>query len=135
MILLAITIFVCIITMISTFFIIVLEQTKNIGILKTMGLNHKKVVKLFLIIASKLILRGLCWGNIIALIISILQSVLHIIPLNPETYYVSYIPIAINPVTLLWVNLLVFSACLLTLLIPAYYISRRISPIEAIRFK
>jgi lipoprotein-releasing system permease protein len=134
LVLLIITIFVCIITMISTFFIIILEQTKNIGILKTMGLNHKNVVKLFLIIASRLILRGLLWGNIIGLGISILQITFHLIPLDPATYYVSYIPMAINPLTLLWVNLLVFSACLITLLIPAYYISKRISPIDAIRF-
>jgi len=134
LVLLIITIIVCIITMISTFFIIVLEQTKNIGILKTMGLNHKQVVKLFLVIASKLILRGLLWGNIIGLGISILQMTFHLIPLDPATYYVSYIPIVINPLTLLWVNLLVFAACLLALLIPAYYISKRISPVEAIRF-
>ena len=133
-VLLIITIFVCIITMISTFFIIILEQTKNIGILKTMGLNHKQVVKLFLIIASQLILRGLLWGNIIGLGISILQITFHLIPLDPATYYVSYIPMVIHPLTLLWVNLLVFAACLLTLLLPAYYISKRISPVDAIRF-
>ncbi|MCL1851036.1 MAG: FtsX-like permease family protein [Bacteroidetes bacterium] len=133
-VLLIITIIVCIITMISTFFIIVLEQTKNIGILKTMGLNHKRIVKLFLIIASQLILRGLCWGNILGIGTGILQTTLHLIPLDSSTYYVSYIPIAIHPLTLLWVNLLVFCACILTLLLPAYYISKRISPIDAIRF-
>jgi len=133
-VLLIITIFVCIITMISTFFIIVLEQTKNIGILKTMGLNHKQIVKLFLIIASRLILRGLVLGNIIGLVISILQIKLHLIPLDPAIYYVSYIPIVISTITLIWVNLLVFTTCLLTLLIPAYYISKRISPVDAIRF-
>ncbi|MDR2971594.1 MAG: ABC transporter permease [Bacteroidales bacterium] len=134
LVLLIITIIVCVITMISTFFIIVLEQTKNIGILKTMGLSHKKIVKLFIIIASRLIFRGLCWGNIIGLSIGILQKIWHIIPLDPETYYVSYIPIVIQPLTLLWVNLLVFFACLFTLLLPAYYVSKRISPVEAIRF-
>jgi lipoprotein-releasing system permease protein len=133
-VLLVITIFVCIVTMVSTFFIIVLEQTKNIGILKTMGLNQKRIVRLFLIIASTLILRGLLWGNVIGLAISILQNTLHLIPLNPETYYVSYIPIAIQPVSLLWVNFLVFFACLLALLLPAHLISKRISPVDAIRF-
>jgi len=132
-VLLVITILVCLITMISTFFIIVLEQTKNIGILKTLGLNRKKLVQLFLIIASRLILRGLCWGNIIALGIGILQTTLHLIPLDPATYFVSYIPIVIHPFTLIWVNLLVFSVCLLTLLFPAYFIPKRISPVEAIK--
>ena len=134
-VLIIITIIICIITMISTFFIIVLEQTKNIGILKTMGLSHKRIVKLFMIIASGLILRGLIWGNLIGLSIGIIQTTLHIIPLNPASYYVSYVPITIYPITLLWVNLLVFSACLLTLLLPAIYISKRISPIEAIRYE
>jgi len=132
LVLLVITIFVCIITMVSTFFIIVLEQIKNIGILKTLGLDHKKIVQLFLIIASQLILRGLLWGNITGLGISILQMTLHLIPLNPANYYVAYIPIAIPPFTLLWVNLLVFFACLLAILLPAYFISKRISPVEAI---
>jgi len=131
-VLLVITIFVCIISMISTFFIIILEQTKNIGILRTMGLNHKKVVQLFLIIASQLILRGLCWGNILALITGILQMFFHLIPLDPSTYYVSYIPVSMNLFTFLWVNLLVFSVCLLALLAPAFYISKRINPVDAI---
>ena len=134
-VLLIITIMVCLITMISTFFIIVLEQTKNIGILKTIGLNHKSVMKLFVVIASRLIFRGLCWGNLAALTIGLLQSVFHLIPLDPETYYVSYIPIAINPMVFLWLNLLVFTACLLTLLLPAHYISKRISPIDAVRYE
>jgi len=132
-VLLIITIFICIITMISTFFIIILEQTKSIGILKTLGLNHKKIVHLFLIIASRLILRGLLWGNIIGIGISILQMTLHLIPLDPATYFVSYIPISISLFTIVWVNMLVFSACLMALLLPAYYISKRISPVEALR--
>jgi lipoprotein-releasing system permease protein len=134
-VLLIITIIVCIITMTSTFFIIILEQTKNIGILKTMGLNHKRIVKLFLIIASRLIVRGLVWGNIIALVTGVLQITLHLIPLDPASYYVAYIPMVIHPLTLLWVNVLVFSVCLLALLLPAYYISKKISPIDAIRFE
>jgi len=132
-VLLVITIFVCIITMISTFFIIVLEQTKNIGILKTLGLNHKKIIQLFIIIASRLILRGLCWGNLAGLTLSVLQMTLHLIPLDPATYFISYVPIVISPLTWIWINVLIFSACLLTLLLPAYYISKRILPIDAIR--
>ena len=134
-VLIVITVIVCIITMISTFFIIVLEQTKNIGLLKTMGLCHKRIVKLFMIIASGLILRGLIWGNLMGIGIGILQTNLHIIPLNPASYYVSYVPIIIHPIALLWVNLLVFSSCLLTILLPAIYISKQISPIEAIRYE
>ena len=134
LVLIIITIIVCIITIISTFFIIILEQTKNIGILKTLGLGHKEVVKLFMIMASRLIFRGLFWGNIIGLSVSILQATFHIIPLNPATYYVSYIPITIYPFTLIWVNLLVFVSCFFTLLLPAFYISKRILPIDAIRF-
>jgi len=133
-VLIVITIFICIITMISTFFIVIIEQTKNIGLLKTLGLNHIQILRLFLVIAAKLILRGLLWGNLMGVGIGVIQIVFHLIPLDPSTYFVSYIPMVIQPFTLLWINLLVFLSCLLTLLIPAFYISKRITPIEAIRF-
>lgn len=133
-VLLFITIFVCIITMISTFFIIVLEQTRTIGILKTIGMDSKKIFRLFLIIASRLIIKGLLWGNGIALSISFMQKYFKIIKLDPETYYVSYVPIDIDLFLIFSLNMGVLVICLASLALPALFVSRRISPVSAIRF-
>lgn len=133
-VLLFITIFVCVITMISTFFIIVLEQTRTIGILKTLGMDSKKIFRLFLTIALRLIMKGLLWGNGIALGICFVQKYFKIFKLDPETYYVSSVPIDIDPILILSLNLGVLMICLASLALPALFVSRRISPINAIRF-
>jgi len=133
-VLLIITMFVCVITMISTFFIIVLEQTKTIGILKTIGMKTKSIFKLFILMASRLIVKGLLWGNGIALTLSLLQKYFHFVKLDPETYYVASIPIELNPFYFLVVNIGVLIVCIASLALPALFVSKRISPVNAIRF-
>lgn len=133
-VLLIITLFVCIITMISTFFIIVLEQTRTIGILKTIGMNTKSIFRLFVILASRLILKGMLWGNGIALFISLMQKTFKIVKLDPDTYYVAYVPIEIEPLVLVSINIVVLVICLISLAIPALFVSKKISPVSAIRF-
>ncbi|MDX9891003.1 MAG: ABC transporter permease [Bacteroidales bacterium] len=133
-VLLVITIFVCIITMISTFFIIVLEQIKTIGILKTIGMETKSVFRLFLLMGTRLIVRGLIWGNAIAILIFVIQKNFKWIKLDPETYYVSFVPVAFNTLMILAVNVGVLVLCMAALAIPALIVSKKISPINAIRF-
>lgn len=133
-VLIFITIFVCIITMISTFFIIVLEQTKTIGILKTIGMKTTSVFKLFLLIATRLIVRGLIWGNGVAFLLFVLQKNFKLIKLDPETYYVSFVPVEFHTWMILAVNVGVLFICIVALTIPALLVSRKISPINAIRF-
>lgn len=134
LVLIVITVFVCIITMISTFFIIALEQTSTIGILKTMGMRNRKIMPVFLLMASKILLKGLLIGDAIALTIGLLQQQFHLIKLDAATYYVSYVPIQLEIPVILGINLGVWVACLLVLLLPAYYISKKISPVNAMRF-
>ena len=133
-VLLIITIFVCTITMISAFLIIALEQTSTIGILKTMGMKNSDIIPIFLLMASKILLKGLLIGNAIALSFSFLQKQLHLIKLDPATYYVSYIPIHIDPWVMLGVNAGVLLVCMVMLLLPAYYVSKKTSPVKAIKF-
>lgn len=133
-VLLIITFFVCLITMMSTFFIIVIEQTSAIGILKTLGMKTKAVVRLFVAIASNILIRGLIWGNVLAFAIGLAQQQWHWIKLDAATYYVSYVPIQFNLPLILALNLGVFVLCMAALTIPAYVVARKISPLTAIKF-
>ncbi|MDR1757895.1 MAG: ABC transporter permease [Bacteroidales bacterium] len=133
-VLIAITMIVCIITMISIFFIIALEQTANIGILKTIGMKNRDILSIFMIMATRILFRGAFLGNVAALALCFLQQKFHFFKLNPDTYHVSYIPTLVQPLDIIFINAGVFVACLSILLIPAYYISKRISPVQAIRF-
>jgi lipoprotein-releasing system permease protein len=133
-VLLIITFLVCMITMMSAFFIIVIEQTPTIGLLKTMGMKTKSVVVLFLMIASDILLRGLLWGNVVALALCLFQRQFHWVRLDAATYYVSYVPVEFNIPLILAVNIAVLVLCMAILILPAYLIARKSSPLAAIKF-
>lgn len=134
-VLLIITTCVCMITMMSIFFIIILENTRLIGILKTLGMKTKHVVRTFLMVAGRTLFRGLLIGNALGLGLGWLQQKFHFIKLNPDTYYVNFVPIKFQVWEVLLLNLGVFAACMLVLVIPAWIISRKISPVKAVQFE
>lgn len=121
-------------TMISGLLIIILEQANTIGMLKTMGMRNISIRKTFLYVSSFLIVKGLIIGNIIAFAIILTQKYTGLIQLNPETYYVSEMPVNINIFYIILLNLGALSAIILTMVGPSYLIAK-ISPIKALRFE
>lgn len=121
-------------TMISGLLIIILERTNMIGMLKTLGSRNFSIRKTFLYIASFLILKGLLWGNIIAFSVLLIQKYFGIIKLNPENYYVSEMPVDINILYILLINIGTLVLSMLTLVGPSYLIAR-ISPVKSLRFE
>ncbi|MCQ2285261.1 MAG: ABC transporter permease [Bacteroidales bacterium] len=134
-VLLIITAIVCLVTMISTFFIIVLEQIPTIGILKTMGLNNVRIRRVFVIVAANIILKGMVIGNAIALVFCFVQDKFHLIKLSAEAYYVDFVPVLVQGYTVLMVNGAVLLLCLLAVLLPANVVARKIVPAKAVRFE
>ena len=121
-------------TMISGLLIIILERTNMIGILKAVGTRDYNIRKIFLYLSSFLILKGLFWGNIIALVICFAQKYLHIIKLNPEVYYTTYVPVDINLWNILIINVGTLIVSLLMMIGPSYLIAK-ISPAKSIKFE
>ena len=133
-IILILMVLVACITMISTLLILILDRTEMIGILKALGMKNRDVRKIFMINAAYIIGRGMLWGNISGLVICFLQLYFKIIPLNQASYYMSFVPIKVQLLSLLSINLGTFIICLAVLVIPGIVISR-ITPIKAIRFE
>lgn len=134
-VLLIITTCVCLMTMMSIFFIIVLEQTQTIGIVKSLGMKTRQVVGSFILVAGNILLKGMLIGDGIALIMGFLQQKFHLIKLNPDTYYVNYVPIHFDWVQVLLLNVGVFAVCMAVLLIPAWVVSKKITPVNAVQFE
>jgi lipoprotein-releasing system permease protein len=120
--------------MISGLLIIILERTNMIGILKTLGENNGNIRKIFLYLAARIIGRGLLWGNIIAITVCLVQKSTGVLRLNPDTYYLTAIPVEINVSHILIINFGVFAASLLFLLMPSMIIAG-ISPAKTIKFE
>ncbi len=132
-IILIIMIVVATINMAVALLVMILERTQMIGMLKAMGANNWTIRKIFLHNASHLILRGLFWGNVIAISLLLIQKHFGIIQLNPENYYVNQAPVDINWLYILLLNLMTIFICMLVLLVPSYIITK-ISPVKAIRY-
>ncbi|MFH1005257.1 MAG: ABC transporter permease [Bacteroidota bacterium] len=121
------------INMISALLILILERTNMIGILKSLGMSNWSVRQIFLFNATYIIGRGLLWGNILGIVICLLQKQFGLITLDQATYYVSAVPINFNLLHILLLNISILALCLLMLIVPSYIITY-ITPVKAIRF-
>jgi len=121
------------INMITALLVLILERVQMIGILKALGSNNWAIRKVFLYNASYLVLKGLFWGNIIGLTILLFQKYTGIITLDPATYYVSEVPVYINFITILILNIGTLVLCFIMLLIPSFIITK-INPAKSIKF-
>ncbi|MCK5691918.1 MAG: ABC transporter permease, partial [Bacteroidales bacterium] len=119
--------------MISGLLILILERTNMIGILKALGTSNVSVRKIFMYQSAYLTLVGLLWGNLFGLGICLAQKHLNLMPLDPASYYLDTVPINLNLVHILLLNLGTMLITFLFLLIPSMIIAR-ISPDKSIRF-
>ncbi len=126
-------IFVATFNMVATIFIMILERTKMIGILKAVGATDNQIREMFFFRGMAITFRGLVIGNVIALSFCALQYYFRIIPLDPENYYMDRVPVAWSPFVMVLLNAATLGASILSVLIPTYMIAR-IKPMVAIRF-
>lgn len=122
------------INMISGLLIIILERTHMIGILKALGAENRLIRNIFLIQSGHIIARGLLWGNIIGIGLCLLQHYSGIIKLDEANYYLSTVPINLNALHIVIINVGTFVVTIGMLLIPSMVISR-ISPDKTIKFE
>lgn len=126
-------IIVSIINMATVILIFILDRSRMIGILKSIGSKNWTIRKIFLLQALWILIKGLIIGNIIALALMLIQKYGQIIRLDPESYYVSIAPVKIDLLPFLWINLLVIVVTLLWMVIPTYIITK-IKPVKVLRF-
>ncbi|MFC2115322.1 ABC transporter permease [Bacteroidota bacterium] len=120
--------------MVSGLLILILDRTNMIGILKALGSPNVSIRKIFLYQSGFMILKGLLWGNIIGIGISLAQKYFGFIELDQSSYYLSTVPINMNALQIMALNLGTAVIIILMLIIPSMVITR-ISPARAIRFE
>ena len=114
-------------TMISGLLIIILERTQMIAILKAQGLDNGRLRKVFLWVAVFLTGKGMLWGNLIGISLCLIQWQWHVFSLDPETYYLEWVPIHLSPLLLILVNVGTILVTLLVLIAPTTLVAH-ISP-------
>lgn len=125
---------VAIINMITALIIFVLERTRMIGVLKSLGATNWSVRKIFIISATRIIVKGVIIGNILAIVLCLIQKHTGLVKLRESDYYLSQVPIEFNLWSILLINLGTILIVALFMLIPSMIISQ-ITPIRTLQFK
>jgi len=121
-------------TMVSGLFILILERTQTIGVLKAMGATNTKIRNVFLYFAGFIIVRGLLIGDVVAIVLLLIQQKYGLIHLDPANYYVETVPVEINLWAIVLINVGTLVLTTLALVLPSYMVSR-IQPSKAIKFE
>ena len=133
-IILALMLIVAGVTMISGLLIIILERTSMIGILKALGARNKTIRHTFMWFAVFIIGKGMLIGNVLSLGLLALQQAFGIIKLDAHTYYVSTVPVEINALYIVALNVATLLISVFMLVAPSYLISH-IHPAKSMRYE
>ena len=120
--------------MISGLLIMLFENISTIGLLKSLGMTDRSISKIFLSSSAVLVLKGMAIGNVLAFLFCLVQNRTHLIGLNPENYFVSFVPVDINWGTVVISDVLSFAIIMVLLLIPCIFISR-VDPADTVRVR
>lgn len=126
----------------ATFFMIVVEKTRDIGTLKALGASGRGVMSIFIsyglllgVVGSGV---GLVGGLVFVANINEVADIIEVITgqevFDPTIYYFSEIPTIIHPVTLCWVTAGAIAIAVMASVLPAYR-AARMHPVQALRYE
>jgi len=119
--------------LIGTVLMMVLERTRDIGILKTIGSRSSIVQRIFLLEGILVSVVGLILGIGISLLFAYLQLEYQIIPLSEENYYMSYAPVELQFLDFVIVSVVTIALCAIASWIPAR-IAAKTDPLKVIAY-
>ena len=125
---------VAVVNMSSGVLIVVLEQTRNIGILKALGMRNGLLQRIFMLRSVRITLRGLLWGDLLSIALCLIQQYTGVVTLDPQNYMMSTVPVLLHWDEVLWLNLGTLGVITLSMALPAAIVAR-ITPDKSIRFQ
>lgn len=120
------------VNMISGLLITLFENISTIGVFKAMGMKNKEISKIFLASSSVAVLKGMLVGNAIACLLCVIQDKFHLLKLDPKNYFVSFVPVNLDFMSVFTVDFISFVVIMLLLMIPCAFIST-IDPADTVR--
>ena len=132
-VIITIMLIVAIFNMISALLILVLERTRMVGILKSMGMQNRTIRQIFTNRALRIVATGVIIGNVLALTLLLLQRHLHFVKLDETGYFLSEVPVSLGGGWIVGINI-IFVAIILVATHLATSIVGRIKVAEAIKY-
>ena len=129
---------VCLIVLIAAFNIIsslimvVVDKTKEIGILRSMGFSEKSIMRVFINMGSFIGVFGSILGGAAGLALCIVQEETHFIKLPADVYMMPFFPVQVEALDVVMVFVIGNALCILATILPAWKASS-MKPVRAIR--
>jgi len=133
-IILVLIVMVAAFNIISTLIMVVMDKTRDIAVLMTLGATRKMVRKIFALEGLLIGMAGTVTGSILGTLLCYLLRRYQFIRLPSDVYYISTLPVDLSPGILILVGASSILICFLATLYPSRQASL-IDPAEAIRYE
>jgi len=127
-------VFVAALNILISLIMMVMEKTKDIAVLMSMGTRRAQVRNLFIAQGVLIGVIGTAIGLVLGYAISYVGGHYHVLTLSPEVYSIDYVPFAPRAIDGLWVALFAVLISFVATLYPSWSASR-ILPAEALRYE
>ena len=133
-VILSLIVLVAAFNIIATLIMIVVEKTKDIGILKAMGATDRSVLRIFMWEGLAVGIAGTLCGTVVGALLSWLVGRYRFITIPGEVYFLDRLPAKLECGDLSIVALVALLISFLATIYPAWRASK-LEPVEAIRFE
>jgi lipoprotein-releasing system permease protein len=129
---------VCLIVLIAAFNIIsslimvVVDKTKEIGILRSMGLSEGSIMRVFIWMGSFIGIFGSFLGGVTGVALCLIQERTHIIKLPADVYMMPFFPVQVQAFDVVAIFVIGNALCVFATILPAWKASA-MKPVRAIR--
>ena len=117
---------------VSTLTMVVADKTKEIGILKAMGMPAKSIRRIFFAQGLVIGVVGTVFGLLLGFGAALALDKYQFIKLDPQVYFIDHLPVSTQPGDVLWIILASVAIAAIATVYPSVQASR-LFPIEAIR--
>lgn len=127
-------VFVAALNILISLIMMVMEKTKDIAVLMSMGTRQRQVRNVFIAQGVLIGVIGTVLGLIAGYVIAYAGGRYHVISLSPEVYSINYVPFAPRVADGLWIAVFTLLVSFVATLYPSWSASR-ILPAEALRYE
>jgi lipoprotein-releasing system permease protein len=117
---------------VSTLVMVVTDKTREIGVLKSMGMTSKRILRLFMVQGLVIGIVGAALGATGGGILTYVVDRFKLISIPGEIYFISHLPVKADPVDIVGIIVATVLISFIATVYPAWQ-AARMDPVEAIR--